>query len=523
MIRLPYKSPVPVVVKRIAAIDLGTNSFHLLIVDIHSDGSFQKVDDLKEMVQLAKKGLGKKLTEAAMKRGYKALQNFKILCESYHVEDILAFATSAIREAENGGDFIQRCADGLGIKVRAIPGRVEAEMIGHAIQHGIKLGKNPVLMVDIGGGSVEFIIGNEKEFFFVASRKIGVSRINDMFKPGDPITKQEIKNLEDYYRKKLAPVAGAFALHRADTIIGSSGTMQNVANIISVRKGLAAEVTLNEFEYTAGDFFAFYEEFIVLNRKQRTKVKGIDSKRVDFINPGVILLNVLLRDFGIKKIKTSVQALREGIIIHYIKKELDEIIWSGKMANPRERSVFELLRKCRWHEAHSRHTAALALMLFDALQQELNLTQEDRELLNYAAFLHDIGYYISHTSHHKHALYLIRNSELKGFKEEEIEIMAHVSRYHRKSLPKKTHLEYQRLAPPVKKRIRKLAAILRVADGLDRSHYQNVERLKVRLSEKELIVEIFAADEANLELWGAKRKSDLLQAVTGRKVNIVHA
>lgn len=153
-------------IKRIAAIDLGTNSFHAVIVDIFSDGSFRKVDDLKEMVELAKGGLGKKLSDPAFERGINALQKIKVLCESYKAERILAYATSAIREAENGGEFVQKSIDQLGIKIHAIPGVMEAELIGYAVQHGVRLTEEPVLIVDIGGGSVEFILGNSREFFF---------------------------------------------------------------------------------------------------------------------------------------------------------------------------------------------------------------------------------------------------------------------------------------------------------------------------------------------------------------------
>ena len=507
-------------IKRIAAIDLGTNSFHSIIVDIYSDGSFRQVEELKEMVQLAKGGSGKRLTDAAFSRGLEALKNIKVLCDSYEVEKILAYATSAIREAENGGEFIQKSIDKVGIKINAIPGYVEAELIGYAIQHGVKLGTDPVLMVDIGGGSVEFILGNASEFDHLASRKIGVSRMTEIMKPSDPIMPEDIQKLEVYYENQLETVTNALSKNGTDTIIGSSGTMQNIALMIAAQKGLSIDVTLNELEYTAKDYFRFYDSFIHLNRKQRAKVKGLDVKRIDFINTGVVLVNVLLRKFNIARVKISTQALREGIIIRYLKKDMIGMPWSGEFSDPRRRSVFELLRKCQWHEEHSRHVAGMALTLFDVLKDDLALTDNDRELLEYASYLHDIGYYIAHSAHHKHALYIVRNAELKGFKEDEIEIMAHVARYHRRSTPKKRHGEYWKLSGPVKKRIKKLSAILRVADGLDRSHYQNVKELKIENGEKELVLNIQTDGEPHLEIWGAMRKSHLLKEVTGKKVRI---
>lgn len=507
-------------IKRIAAIDIGTNSFHAIIVDVYSDGSFRTLDKLKEMVQLAKGGMGKRLSDGAFKRGLSALKNIKRLADSYECEEVLAYATSAIREAENGGEFIQRSIDEVGIKMLAIPGRVEAELIGLAVRHGVKLTEKPVLMADVGGGSVEFILGNENEFFYTASKKIGVSRMTEIFKPADPITTEDIKKLESHYEEQLRDVAQAFAQHRTDTIIGSSGTMENIAQMIAARKGKSVDMTLNEMEFSAQDFTEFYDHFIKLNKSQRKKVTGLDTKRIGFINTGVVLVDYLIRKFGIKTIKISSQALREGIVIRYLKKEMIGLPWTGAFADPRRRSVFELLRKTDWHENHSRHVANMALTIFDALQDEMELSDGDRELLEYAAYLHDIGYYISHSKHHKHALYIIRHSDLKGFKEHEIEIIANVARYHRRSTPKKRHGEYWKMSPAIRKRIKKLSGILRVADGLDRSHYQNVKELEV-YSEKDLIkINIWTEGEPYLEIWGAERKSQLFKEVTGKKLKI---
>jgi exopolyphosphatase/guanosine-5'-triphosphate,3'-diphosphate pyrophosphatase len=344
--------------------------------------------------------------------------------------------------------------------------------------------------------------------------------MTDIFKPSDPITKEDIEKLETHYEEELESVTGAVGDFPVDTMIGSSGTQQNIGAMIAARKGMPVDVTLNEMEYTAEEFFEFYESFIKLDSKGRKKVSGLDTKRIDFINTGVVLVNLLIRKYGIKKVKISTQALREGIIIRYLKKDMIGIPWSGEFSDPRRRSVFELLRKTNWHEDHSRHVAKLALKLFDELREELELPDEDRELLEYASYLHDIGYYISHRKHHKHALYIIRHADLKGFQENEIEIIANVSRYHRRSTPKKRHGEYWKMKSEIRKRIKKLSAIIRVADGLDRSHYQNVQELDVDLTEDELLLKIKTLDEPHLEIWGAMRKSHLMKEVIGRKLRI---
>lgn len=508
--------------KRIAAIDLGTNSFHAVIVDIYPDGSFRTVDKLKEMVILAEKGMGSYLSGEAMERGLAALKKIKILCDSQGVERILAYATSAIREALNGGEFIQRMIDEVGVKALAIPGKMEAELIGHAVQHAISLDEKPVLMVDIGGGSVEFIIADKEEFFYSASKKIGVARMAAQFVSTDPVKKKEQKKLRKHFKQELKDLFEAVEAHPVDTIVGSSGTMENIATMIANRNSISKSMTLNEIEFTADEYRDFHTYFIKLDRSERLKEKGLDEKRVDIIAPGLVLLRYLISKLEIKNVKISEQALREGMILHYIKREKEklELELFADFPDPRRRSVFELLRKCSWHELHSTHVTNMALKLFDTLQDELKLPDQDRELLEYAGYMHDIGYYISHRKHHKHALYLIRHADLHGFKDEEIQIMANVARYHRRSTPKSRHKYYDRLDKSVKGRVRKLSGILRVADGLDRSHYQNVKNLDIDISDDEITLYITTEADPELEIWGAMRKRQLFEEVTGRVLKI---
>lgn len=513
------------VARRIAAIDLGTNSFHAVIMDIYPDGSYRRIDKLKEMVVLAERGMDRRLSDEAMGRGLEALHKIKILCDNLHVDHIMAYATSAIREAENGGAFIQRMIDEVGVKALAISGSMEARLIGKAIQHAVALDEQPVLMVDIGGGSVEFIIGNRDKLFFATSIKIGAARMASAYVDHDPITEQEVERLRARYREALQEVEQALAHYQVSAIIGSSGTMENIAQMIADRKGLSTSLSLNELAFSAADFASFYDDFIGLDRDQRSKLDGLDQKRIDIINPGVVLLHYLMDTFGIETVRISEDALREGMILQYIEKEKENLDLNLRsyFPDPRRRSVFELLRKCDWHEQHSQHVTRMALQLFDALREELQLEEEDRELLEYASLMHDIGYHISHRKHHKHALYLIRHADLRGFREDEIEVMANVARYHRRSTPKKRHKRYRKLDKPLKKKVKKLAGILRVADGMDRSHYQNVRKLQVQLAPDQVHITIATEADPQLEIWGAMRKSQLFEEVTGRTLHIEYA
>jgi exopolyphosphatase / guanosine-5'-triphosphate,3'-diphosphate pyrophosphatase len=272
--------------RRIAAIDLGTNSFHAVIVDIYPDGSFSTVDALKEMICLGKDGVGRMLSHSEMDLGIDTLKKIKTLCVHQNVEKILAYATSAIREAENGGVFIQRAIDEVQIKIMAIPGIKEAELVAYAVQHGMQLGNTPHLIMDIGGGSTEFIIADSKEIFFKDSKKLGVSRMTADYIKHDPVTKSEIHLLSTYYQKFLADIRMGMALYPADVLIGSSGTMQNIASMIASMKNLSTSVTLNEFEYSADDFFRFYDSFIRLNKKSGLMCPVLIPKGLILLWPG---------------------------------------------------------------------------------------------------------------------------------------------------------------------------------------------------------------------------------------------
>ncbi|APG61449.1 exopolyphosphatase [Christiangramia salexigens] len=506
--------------RRIAAIDLGTNSFHAVLVDIYPDGSFRTIDKLKEMVILAEKGMDNRLSDEAINRGLDALKRIKFLCDSHHVEEILAYATSAIREAKNGGDFIQRSIDEVGIKARAISGKMEAEMIGLAIRHSISLSEEMTLMVDIGGGSVEFIVGNQDEFIFLKSLKLGVARMSAKFVNSDPINKEEIKSLRDHYKTSLAEIIKVVRENSIKTIIGSSGTMENIGAMVANRNSISSSMSLNELVFHDDEFNPFYESFIKLNRKERAKEKALEEKRIDIINPGMVLLKFLIDELSIQNIKISEAALRDGMILDFIQKQKSTLSLAANFSDPRKKSIYELLQKCNWMEKHSTHVANLALQIFDEFKTDLKLNEEDRELLEYSSLLHDIGYYISFRKHHKHALYLIRNSDLRGFNEDEINIMANVARYHRRSTPHKRHFRYKNLSKDLRKRVKKLSGILRVADGLDRSHYQNVTRLEIKKDEKKINFIITTEGDPELEIWGAERKSKLFEKVTGKKLEI---
>ncbi len=504
---------------RLCVIDLGTNSFHTVIVDAYPNGTFVVVDRLKDMVRLGEGGLvTHRLQEAAMDRGVEALRRIRLLAEGWGVSEYLAYATSAIREAENGGDFIARVQEDVGLRIRPISGAFEAELIYKGVRRAVDL-PEPALLVDIGGGSTEFIVGTAQTMHMAMSLKLGAARMTQAFIHTDPVERGEFKALRAYYREYLAPVYEAVRRHGVREIVGSSGTMENLAQVYLQLFGPAGASPFHEV-YEAKTFRQVTKKIMRSTRAERAALPGIDEKRRDQIVAGAMLVDVLLKDLPIERVRLSPHALREGMVVHFIEQNSGRMRQLAAHTGVRRRSVYELGFRFQWEQAHARHVADLALTLFDATRSLHGLGDEDRELLEYAALLHDIGYHISHRAHHKHALYLIQHADLRGFHPDEVAVMANVARYHRRAFPKSSHEAYMALSKAERRRVRRLAALLRLAEGLDRSHFQNVIRLEAHLTDEALHLRLTTKSDPALEVWGTRHAADLFEATFGRRVEV---
>lgn len=504
---------------RLAAIDLGTNSFHMIIVELLPDMSFMMIDRAKEMIRIGSGSITtKQLSEAAMEQGIETLLRFRKLAEQRGVDTdhILAFATSAIREAKNGPEFMERVATRVGIRTRIISGEEEGRLIYLAIRRAINLGKHKALMIDVGGGSVEFMVGDAQQLYFVESKKLGVARLLERFVTTDPISDRELNALEGYLVEEIRPIAKAAKAIGYDFAIASSGTAENIAAMILLEEEGQDFEALNGCRFSRRGFLKLYEKVLSMRSAERRDLAGLDPQRTDLIVPGVVLFDVVMRLFDLKEIMISEYALREGIVLDYLARRFES--QTNEPENPRLQSVLELARRCQWDEVRSRHIAHLSLQLFDQLQPLHELGNTERELLEYAAYLHNIGYFISPSAHHKHSQYIIQNAGLKGFTPEEIQVMANVARYHRKSPPKAEHTAFQTLSPRNKHIVRVLASLLRVANALDRGHRQNVKQVKVKISSKKIELRLVATSDPEIEIWAATQMSDMFEAVFGRKL-----
>lgn len=502
---------------RLAAIDVGSNSVHMIIAQVDPDGGITTLWRMKEMVGLGRGSFpSHRLSDQAMDRAIAVLDRFKQAAIQRQAEKIVAVATSAIREASNGGDFIQRAKRELGLYIKVVSAREEARLIYLAIRHALPLKNKPHLMVDVGGGSVEFIVGDDHRAVLLESRKLGAARMTAEFVKTDPISPADLQALLNHYDQQLSPLIEQIQKHKPVACIGSSGTLENIAAMCGTGGDPQSEGSAGYIDREAIE--RLYEQIIKSDSRSRARFRGLDYQRRDQIVAGVVLVHELFKRLKIKRMQLCGSALREGILLDYLNRHIPEINIRRDIPDPRRRSVFDLARKCNWHKSHSEHVATLTLKLFDELKSLHGLGQMERELIEYGALLHDIGWHIGPKGHHKHSAYLILNGDLRNFTDEEVQIIANIARYHRKAVPTRKHESYASLSSRARRIVDVGTALLRLADGLDRSHGGVVQDVHCRVTNGRVNCRLYARSDAALELWGARRKREWFKTVFGRAI-----
>jgi exopolyphosphatase/guanosine-5'-triphosphate,3'-diphosphate pyrophosphatase len=506
---------------RIAAIDIGTNSLHMVVVEVTEHLGFKTLCSEKDLTQLGSDALVRhELSRRAMLNTQEVLARYQSIARGQDVDVTLAYATSAVRECANGSAFVHQIKSALGLQIQVISAPEEARLIYLAVRQAVDIRDEPVLIVDIGGGSTELIVGTADEALLLESHKLGAARLTQMFVAHDPIRKGELKQLEKHIKKTLAPTLDRIRELGPTRVLGTSGTMENLVSLCLLQHGADNIRHRLLTHMLAGEFDAIYPQLVELPVAQRRKLPGLDPGRAPQIVAGATLVRHLFKELAIDQIEVCDRALREGMIIDYMQRHWPKIALSVEVRDPRRRSVIELARRCNYDQAHAVQVTRLALDLFDALAGLHKLGPDARAWLEHAATLHDIGWHIGLSGHHKHSYYLIKNGDLEGFSPLELEIIANVARYHRKSPPKKSHPDFMSLGVPERKIVTILAALLRIADGLDRGHYGNVQTLRVVRRRTGLNIILRTKTDAELELWGARNKTDLFTEVFGLPVNL---
>ncbi|MDD1413502.1 Ppx/GppA family phosphatase [Dolichospermum sp. ST_con] len=512
----------------IAAIDIGTNSLHMVVVEIDATlPSFTIIAREKETVRLGDRNLiTGELKPEVMSKAIACLGRFKTLANSLGVDSIVAVATSAVRESPNGNDFLHQVETEVGLTVDLISGPEEARRIYLGVLSGMEFNNKSHIIIDIGGGSTELILGDSEEPRSLTSTKVGAVRLTGELVKSDPISESEFRYLQAYARgmleRAVEEIQGKLKIGDSPQLIGTSGTIETIATIHAREKLGLVPSTLNGYQFSLQDLRTWVNRLRKMTNVERGAIAGMPEKRSEVILSGAVILQEAMTLLGVESLTVCERSLREGVIV-------DWMLTHGFIDNRlrfqssiRERSILKTAKKYQTNLEHSQRVAEFALSLFDQTQGQIHhWGADERQLLWAAAILHNCGHYISHSAHHKHSYYLIRNGELLGYNETEIEIIANIARYHRKSPPKKKHDSYRNLLHREQKQmVNQLSAILRLAVALDRRQIGAISHIHCEYfpNFKEFKMFIFPsliADECALEMWSLDYKKGIFEEEFG--------
>jgi exopolyphosphatase/guanosine-5'-triphosphate,3'-diphosphate pyrophosphatase len=504
---------------RLSAIDIGSNSIRQTIADVSPSGIIRVVDEMKAAPRLGA-GLSKRgsISEIAVQNALSTLSRMATLANQLGVKRTEVVATSAVREASNGEQFLRLVRSETGLKIKILRGEDEARLAFRSALAHFDLAVGRAVVMDIGGGSLELALSADGLVDRLISLPLGAIRTTERYL-GAGQKKKGLRKLRKAVRLELRRHLSARHWHAA-RIICSGGTFTTLASIYLARIGMESAKTVHGTVIPRVELEHIVDMLRNLSPEERQAVPGLSAARSDIIVGGLAVAAEVAARVEAKELVVSAYGIREGIL-------LESAQVAASPADPgeaRERSVRELAERSHYEEIHSKHVQTLALQLFDSIGQRLGCTPDDRRILSDAALLHDIGYHISYDKHNKHSYHLIEHAELLGVTPAEQIIVANVARYHRGAEPKKKHVNYGGLEKPMRETIKRLAAILRVADGYDRGHASAVAEIRVRWMERALrLTAVPARQNANLrlELWGASRKSQLLSEIAGVPVEIV--
>jgi len=505
----------------IAFIDIGTNSIRLFVVRLNKDCSYAVMTRQKEVVRLGDREFEQgQINPEAMERAIMVAGRFVELARSFGVEEFVAVATSATREAKNRNDFLDRLRREAQLEVRVISGREEARLIYLGVTSGLHLEDRTAMVIDIGGGSTEIAIGGQKSYTYLSSLELGSIRLTNLFFPEryeKQVTREQYEKILNYARTELAPDLDQIKKHPADVYVGSSGTLINLCDIAA---RMFHPEEKDRIVINSGDLKKTISYLCSLPLQSRRSVPGINPDRADIIIAGAAIIDTLVQEIGIRDLEITQRGLQDGLLVDYLSR-MDGYPLLGELS-VRERSVLQAGRCFGINEFHSRTVAKLALDLFDSSKEQKlhNLGDGERELLEFSAYLHDVGSHISFQNHHEHSCYIIRNSNLLGFSPREINIMANVARFHRKKVPRPRNSNIPGLNRKDQTIIRKLAAFLRLSESLDRGHAALIEQVRFTgITKQSADLMILAREDCQFESWGIKFESKHFERVFGRKLN----
>lgn len=511
--------------RRLAVIDLGSNTAKLIALAYRPGYGYRHLDQLRDVVRLsAGMGEGRVLRADAMERALATLSTFRAYCDASGIDEIVATATSAVRDAVNGDAFVARASAEAGIDLRVLSGEEEAAYGVLAVANAT--GYRGAVALDLGGGSVQASEMRGRRSVAGRSWPLGAVRATEAFLRSDPPKKKQLRALRSAVTDEVGPwlearetaaeEAGLTALHELPWV-GMGGTLRNLADAWKTRSGHPLDL-LHGYRLPAEGLRELADELAATDAAGRRAVSGLNADRADIVVAGAVVLDQILRLSGRDEVTISGQGLREGVFYPLLFPDEPGHV----VADVRDFSARNLMRLYHDDETHPERVTALALQLFDAFAGALGHGPVERELLAAAARVHDVGMAIDYYGHHRHGAYLVLARPLPGFSHREQALIASLVRWHRKGSPGAGSLAAL-LEPGDEDLLRDLTAMLRTAEQLERSKAGRVRELRCHLGPSVAQVEVIADGDVRLELQEAAARSDLLADALGRPVEFVPA
>jgi exopolyphosphatase / guanosine-5'-triphosphate,3'-diphosphate pyrophosphatase len=488
--------------RRIAAIDIGTNSIHMIVAETREHG-YRVVDREKTMVQLGLASLdGQPLTDDAIERGVATIGRMAEIAAKWNVDEIFAVATSAVREAPNRRDFLRRVKETAGVKVRVISGEEEADYIFRAVRSAVEIAAQTALCIDIGGGSVELIVGTADETYFTRSEPLGALRLAQRFGLVERPSARAVEQCRRHIHDRSAKLRRRILRLGVDLCVGTSGTIQTLATMASPTESQAPAHGLRRLERAA--VAELIPMLASMTSGERAERFALDAPRATSVLAGAMVLTTMLEIFDIDELLACPLAMREGMLESRVAALNEPEEGGGSL---RHASVLALAQRTDVDLKHGNHVAKLAARIFDQTKALHALEPQMTDLLESAAVLHEAGLHVSDRAHHKHSYYLIRHADLRGYTDDEILIIANVARYYRKAPPEASHENFAELIATQQQDVEKLAAILRIAEALDRGHRGSVRDVAVRVRRDQALFMVRTRSDASVEIASATKRA----------------
>lgn len=517
---------------RLAVIDIGSNSIRLLAVELIDEKSWRTLAEERAMTRLAQ-GLSAtgEINAEAMARSIEAIVRFKAVAERHGCTLVRAFATAAVREAKNRGDFVSLVKDRTGIALELVSALDEGRLTYRSVARVLDLHEGTAAIVDLGGGSLEVVFSHGGVITGNTSMPLGSVRLTEAFGGAEACSGRRYAEMKSHaarlIRKRVRKPESPPTI-----MVGCGGNFTTLLTLAAASRGVLIErnspALASLGPVSRAQVRGMLENLRSMSLEQRLRVPGLPSDRADIVVAGLATIDRLMKHLGATQLHVHPGGFREGLLMRVVDDLLRER--TREMAPPGDEEelavVREFARECQYPRNHCEHVAMLALSLYDQFLHASNMIpglgsdRAERMLLEAACVLHDIGVLVEYARHHRHGALMVRHAELRGLTARQVEVLACLVRYHRKRAPSMKHAEFAALTEADRELVRRLCGLMRVADGLDRSHAQNVRAVRVRFGAEGALIEVHSQSDASADVEASRDKAEVLEEIMGARLRI---